>query len=190
MKIIFSAFLFIFFSSTATAHSYHHNTDFLSGLLHPLLSVEHLLLLVTVGLLASFANKAVRWTLPISFVTAALVGLLLGNVSIGVTPLNSLLAASLVVLGVALTCRWDFGKFATPYVVGLFALLHGHSHGIETLHGKVALANIAGFILSCWVVMVVAIYLGMLAKQTKPGEMVVQGTGAIFTLVGLQMLIA
>ena len=103
-----------------------------AGLLHPLVGLDHLLLLVGVGTVASYLG----WQLLAYALGGAVVGGLLGATGIGL-PLAELLAAlSVSLLGLLVLQASRFGRPpALPLSGGLVALAVG-VHGL--LHGQAA----------------------------------------------------
>ena len=65
---------------TAFAHTGHAGDHpFLSGLTHPAFGTDHLLAMVAVGLWAAVIGGRAMWALPVAFVSAMLLGGLLGS---------------------------------------------------------------------------------------------------------------
>lgn len=107
-----------------------HETDIglASGVLHPVFGLDHLLAMVTVGLLGARLGGRWRWALPLTFVAAmGLGGAALAQIT--ATPWEWAVAASVVVLGALVAAA------KAPYVaVALCAIagaIHGHAHFSE-----------------------------------------------------------
>jgi urease accessory protein len=109
----------------------HPASGLLTGMLHPLLGLDHLLAMLAVGLWAAQQQGTARWVLPLAFVAAMLGGGLLGFAGLQLPLLETGIAGSVLALGllVALAVRP-----ALPVATGLtalFALAHGVAHGLE-----------------------------------------------------------
>ena len=63
-------FLFLFFTSTLSAHEAQSLPygPFLSGITHPVLGLDHFLAMVSVGLISAQIGGRAIWTVPATFV--------------------------------------------------------------------------------------------------------------------------
>lgn len=119
------------FSPSATAHPLHGASSFIEGMLHPLLGLDHVLAAVAIGFWAVYQGGRERWLLPVTFVLVMSLGMGLAGAGLSFWATESLIAASLLVLGlvVARGARWPAG--ISVLMVSAFALLHGYAHGLE-----------------------------------------------------------
>ena len=155
----------------------------LSGFLHPLLGLDHLLAMVAVGLLSAQLGGKAIWQVPATFVAVMAVGFLLGYTELGLPLVEFGIAGSVVVLGIALAADRKLPLAAAITCVGLFALFHGHAHGTElpaiTETAALIVAYVTGFLVATAVVGLGAMF----------GEMLRVSGGAIAAL-GLFILLA
>lgn len=116
-----------------------------AGFAHPLGGADHVLAMMTVGLLASMLGGRALWVVPATFVLMMLVGGALGLSGITVPAVEIGILASIVVLGgaVATGRPWRVGTAAV--FVGAFAVFHGHAHGVEMPAAASAVAYSLGF---------------------------------------------
>jgi urease accessory protein len=123
----------------------------LDGLMHPLTGIDHLLAFLTVGVLATLLRDRVRWwALPAVFVAAMAVGGTLGMAGVGVDGAETLIAASVVALGLLLVVAPVAGAhvaFVIP-LLALTALFHGLAHGTELPDSAHPALYAAGFLVS------------------------------------------
>ena len=77
----------------------------IAGFLHPLLGLDHLLAMVAVGLLSAQIGGRAIWTVPTVFVSMMVVGGVLGLSGIGLPLVELGIAASVVLLGIALAAK-------------------------------------------------------------------------------------
>ena len=146
MKKLLATFFFAA-PALALAHTGHDHSGFLSGALHPVGGLDHILAMLAVGLwAASFGGKA-RWVIPASFVGAMAVGFLLGAQGFELPLLEAGIAASVLVIGLAAAWAKQLPAAAAAIIVGAFALFHGVAHGAEMGDGSAA-AYAAGFVLT------------------------------------------
>jgi urease accessory protein len=108
-----------------------------AGFLHPFTGLDHLLVMVAVGLWAVRLGGRSLWLLPCAFVLPMILG---GVAGIGSTPQPIIeygITASLLLLGAALGMAW---KPSLPIALGVVALCgacHGFAHGSEMPLGSI-----------------------------------------------------
>ncbi|UOO82076.1 HupE/UreJ family protein [Uruburuella testudinis] len=170
----------------ALAHPGHADSGFLSGALHPVGGLDHILAMLAVGLwAASFAGKA-RWAIPASFVAVMTLGFALGAQGFELPLLEAGIAASVLVIGLAAAWAGRIPAAAAAAVVGAFALFHGVAHGAE-MHGTSAAAYAAGFILTTALLHAAGFFAGTaLGKNVWLNRAV----GSAIGMVGLGLLFA
>jgi urease accessory protein len=133
----------------AMAHAGHSDGglhDVLSaGFIHPFTGLDHLLMMLCVGVWAGRSGGALRWQLPAAFLLGMSGGWALGLMGAVVPGLESGIAATLIVLGVVLALRLNLPRSAQLVGVALGAVLHGLAHGGE-LGGSAAWAGGIGML--------------------------------------------
>ncbi|MBK5012215.1 HupE/UreJ family protein [Pseudomonas sp. S60] len=119
--------LLLMLAVPAFAHPGHDTNPLQDGLLHPLTGLDHLLMLLGTGVLAALTRR--NLTLPLATLAAMFAGAVFGHLFGGVLGMETLIAGSLVVAGVALLLpgRQVLLAMAMP----MFALFHGWAHGVE-----------------------------------------------------------
>lgn len=131
----------------ALAHTGGGQVDGLvSGFLHPIGGLDHLVAMIAVGLWAGVAGGAASWLLPAGFLGGMAVGALIGMGGIEIAMVESGILASVIVLGALLAAAVTLPRTVALPLVALFGLLHGHAHGTEMAGGAVGYA--AGFLLA------------------------------------------
>lgn len=173
---------------------FHSGTDngALSGFLHPLLGLDHLLAMVTVGLLSAQMGGRAIWTVPAAFVSVMVVGGILGIVGLGLPLVELGIAASVVVLGIALAARQGIPIAVAMTFVGLFAIFHGHAHGTElptiantTLY---IFSYVIGFVVATAGLHVIGALLGTIAVRTERGHRTLRMAGVLIAVMGVGIL--
>ncbi|MGL6208635.1 MAG: HupE/UreJ family protein, partial [Paracoccaceae bacterium] len=113
------------------AHTGEGSSGFMSGVLHPISGLDHVVAMVAVGLWGGILGKPALWQLPVAFpvimaVAGALgaAGVLLPGVEVGI-------ALSGIVLGAMVLFAVQVPLWAATAMVGVFAVFHGHAHGAE-----------------------------------------------------------
>ena len=173
--------------STATlpAHPLHMNAAGLSsGLLHPLLGLDHILAMVAVGLWAGQLSGRALWLVPGSFLAMVVVGAALGFAGVPMPFVEQGIVASIVVLGLFIAVAARFPVWCGAALVGLFALFHGHAHASELMPGMSTLAYTTGFVSATAGLHLVGISLSVFA-QRRGATIAVRWAGASLLIAGL-----
>ena len=132
----------------AGAHPGHDTLNFIHGLQHPWMGLDHLAAMIAVGMWAAQMGGKQRWWAPLSFVGVMLLGGALGRVGMQVGWVEQGIAASVLVLGLLVAFAVRLPLFASLSLVGCFALLHGYAHGAEAPANANLLSYFTGFGLS------------------------------------------
>lgn len=169
----------------AFAHPGHADSGFLSGALHPVGGLDHILAMLAAGLwAASFGGKA-RWAVPAGFVGVMALGFVFGANGGTIPMLEQGIAASVLVIGLAAAWAKQLPAAAAAVVVGAFALFHGVAHGAE-MHGASAAAYAAGFVLTTALLHAVGFFAGTALGQHRGW---LRLSGSLIGLTGLAMLV-
>jgi len=119
-----------------------------TGFAHPLSGLDHMAVMVAVGLWAALKGGRAIWAWPLAFVGVMLFGGVLGMLQVPVPFVEPGILASMVALGLLVALALDLPVSAGVAIVGLFALFHGHAHGTEVPENAGGLAYLAGFALA------------------------------------------
>src|SRR5450631_1983312 len=134
-------------SSAALAHPGHGEAaSFAAGIAHPLGGLDHMAVMIAVGLWAALKGGRALWMWPAAFVGVMLLGGALGMTHVPVPLVEPGILASLVALGLLVALAVDLPVWLGAVIIGAFALLHGHAHGsevAETVSGAQYMAGLA-----------------------------------------------
>lgn len=161
-----------------------HGT-FFSGLLHPLSGLDHLAAMISVGLWASVVGGKRVWAWPLAFVSAMIAGGILGFSGVYLPAVEPLIAASVIVLGLAVTAVLNAPVWLGAAVVGAMAVFHGHAHGTEAPGGD-WLWYALGFVAATAALHMSGIALGQFLQREWPVRLVGGATAALGVLLLLQ----
>ena len=106
-------------------------SSFSAGFLHPLSGLDHMTVMVAVGLWAALKGGRALWAWPAAFVGVMLAGGALGMAHVPIPFVEPGILASVVALGLLVALAVDLPVWTGALVIGLFALFHGHAHGTE-----------------------------------------------------------
>jgi urease accessory protein len=178
-------------TSTAQAHTGVGDTNgFVHGFAHPISSIDHILAMVAVGLLAAHLGGRALWLVPLSFVSMMSVGGAFGMAGVGLPFVEIGIGLSVVILGLAVAWGFQIPTAAAMALVGFFAIFHGHAHGAEMPESASGLAYGVGFVLATATLHACGIGLGLLVGRMSEayGNRVLQMTGSAMALVGIAIL--
>lgn len=175
---------------------FHSGTDggIFAGLLHPILGIDHLLAMVTVGLLSAQMGGRAIWTVPATFVSVMALGGVLGILGVPLPLVEYGIAFSVVVLGIALLARKKISVPTAMVFVGLFALFHGHAHGTELPElSETAVdvfAYVFGFLIATAGLHLIGALTGQMAVNTPRGASVLRYSGALIAATGVYLVMS
>ena len=108
---------------------------FLSGILHPVSGLDHVLAMISVGLWGAQLGAPALWLLPVTFPMVMAFGGMLGLMGLALPGVEIGIAVSALGLGLAILLELRPPLWGAALVVGFFAVFHGHAHGTGCLHG-------------------------------------------------------
>lgn len=182
-------------AQVASAHPHHVHAPgaehgLAAGFFHPLFGLDHLLAMVAVGLLAAQLGGRALWALPAAFLGLMVAGGAVGLAGYGLPGIEVIIAASVVVLGVALAVGKKYPLVAAAMVVGLFGVVHGHAHGTEMPTLTSPLVYGCGFVAATTLLHVAGLLVGMLLVRSARSAVALQLAGAAISLAGLALLVS
>lgn len=160
---------------------------FASGLLHPVLGLDHVVAMVAVGLWGAFLGSPALWILPVVFPLVMAIGGALGVVGIELPAVETGIALSAVVLGAMVAFAARPPIWVAAIIVGIFAIFHGHAHGTELPTAASPLTYSLGFVIATGLLHLCGIAFGLLANWPAGRTAVRVGGGAI-ALAGVGFL--
>jgi urease accessory protein len=173
----------------AQAHSEHDGLSFVGGLLHPLLGPDHLLAMLSVGIVSALIGGGAVYWVPSAFVAAMLGGAVMGIMGVALPHVELGIALSVLVLGAAIAMPARLPLLATGLVVALFGLLHGNAHGVEIPRAAVPAFYSFGFIVSTATIHVLGVGIGYLPPLHRRNRLPMDVAGMLISVVGVYFLI-
>ena len=160
------------------------------GFAHPLGGIDHVLVMVAVGLFAAHLGRRALWLVPLSFISMMVIGGAFGMAGIGLPFVEIGIGLSVVVLGLAVACGFHLPTAAAMALVGLFAIFHGHAHGAEMPETASGLAYGAGFALATALLHATGIVIGLGLGRAGAaiGRRALQTAGSAMALAGIAIL--
>jgi len=182
------ALLAILVSAPALAHEQSGQAaGFVTGLLHPISGLDHILAMVAVGLWGAQLGLPAIWVLPVTFPMMMAVGGFLGLIGVPIPGVEIGIALSALALGVMVAGAFRPPLWAAMLLVGAFAIFHGHAHGTELPPGQSGLTYSIGFVVATGCLHGVGITIGLLDRWPW-GKVALRGAGTVVAVGGIFFL--
>jgi len=163
---------------------------FLGGITHPVLGFDHLLAMVSVGMISAQIGGRAIWTVPSTFVLVMFCGGLLGLNMGGLNGYEIGIALSVLFLGGSLAADKTLNSIFAMIAVGIFAIFHGYAHGEEIPTIARPVPYIAGFMTGTIMLHITGLILADISTHYKSGKIILRFAGAGIALAGLYFLIS
>ena len=175
--------------TTAFAHPGHGDAvGLLAGVAHPLSGLDHITVMIAVGLWAVLKGGRALWVWPAAFVGVMLVGSALGMMQVPLPFVEPGILASVVVLGLLTAMAVDLPLALGATIIGGFALLHGYAHGVEAPEAASGLLYVAGFAVATAALHGIGIAAALSLKFLKLRPLV-RMAGAVCVLIGIGLAV-
>ena len=176
------------FAAAAGAHTEAgQSAGFLTGLMHPISGLDHVLAMVAVGLWGAQLGAPAIWLLPVTFPLVMALGGLLGLLGIPLPGVEIGIAASAILLGAAVMTEKRLPLIVAALLVGAFAIFHGHAHGAELPEGQSGLLYSLGFVVATGCLHAIGIAIGAVHRWPA-GRVALRIAGGGVGLAGLLFL--
>jgi urease accessory protein len=156
---------------------------FVSGLVHPVTGLDHVVAMVAVGLWGAILGPPAIWVLPIAFPLIMTVGAVLGILDVPVPAIELGIAVSAIVLGGMVAANARPPLAIAFFVIAFFAIYHGHPHGAALPDFGVPILYAAGFVVATGLLHVAGIGFGLLYRWPA-GKTAVRTLGATIAAAG------
>ncbi|PVE22024.1 urease accessory protein [Microvirga sp. KLBC 81] len=177
------AITIIAITTPSLAHTeQHHFSGFAAGLSHPFAGLDHVLAMVSVGLLAALTGGRAAWAMPAGFIAMMLMGGAMGMMEMNIPAVEAGIAASITILGALIAWGHSWHPAAATALAGSFALFHGYAHGIEIPEGSGVLSYGVGFALASLALHLLGLAMGAGLARQSPASRI---SGVAVTLAGL-----
>jgi urease accessory protein len=175
-------------STSAFAHGQASEaTGFLTGFLHPLTGLDHIIAMVAVGLWGAQLGAPAIWMLPVTFPMVMAFGGFLGLIGIPVPGVEIGIALSGVLLGAAVMTESRPPLVIAAALVAVFAICHGHAHGAELPPGTSSLTYSIGFVVATGLLHACGIGIGTVHRCSY-GRVALRALGGLISIGGVFFL--
>jgi urease accessory protein len=145
-------------------------TSFQQGFLHPVTGFDHLIAMVSIGLLSAVLGGRAVVTVPALFVTFLLVGGTFGFFAVELVGVELWILCSLLLLGVVLAGQTTPRRSWMFLAIALFGFAHGNAHGLELPLASSPVGYAAGFAVASSVCHATGILVALAASRTRWGH--------------------
>ncbi len=187
----FLAFYILFNPPSVFAHegTISNVGSLLSGLTHPVLGPDHLLAMLSVGLLSAQIGGRAIWTVPATFVGVMAVGGSMGLLAAGFTLTELGIGLSVVVLGIAIAAERSLPIRVALAAVALFAIFHGYAHGLEMPQTAQPLLYALGFLSGTALIHIAGVIIGDISQHYPRGRQLLRLGGGAIAAIGVLFII-
>ena len=206
-KALAIAFGFSFLVAASPASAHHPMggkipsnffEGFLSGLAHPVIGVDHLAFIVTIGLFA--ATKSQGIFIPLAFVLSAMLGAGIHLLGASLPVVELIVSTSILLFGILLTIKNSPNLLVMISLSSVAGLFHGYAYG-EAIFGAqttALVAYLAGFTAIQLVISSTAFFIGQkvlkgdfvqVSPNLRSAGLIICGIGAAFLASNISSLI-
>lgn len=143
-------------------HGAHTHNDFLSGLLHPMMGLDHLLAMAAIGFWSIRQSPSMKRGAPLFVVGGMVAGAAIAWAGVSLAGIETGIAMSVLLAGVLIATMAKLPTFIGGTLVALFMITHGYAHGAEMTEGASLLNYMSGFVLATLAITFVGRGLGTL----------------------------
>jgi urease accessory protein len=155
---------------TATAVSAHAGHDagtgFTSGLLHPMLGLDHLLAMAAIGFWSVRQSATLKNSTPLFMIGGMVVGAGIAWGGLSLPGVETGIALSVLLVGILIATMAKVPTSVGGSLVAAFMVFHGFAHGAEMPVGAALVAYLAGFSVATLVLTFAGRGLGALMQKT------------------------
>ena len=189
-KLLMAAGLLLTATTTAahTGHGAHAESGFLSGLLHPMLGLDHLLAMAAIGFWSVRQNNLMKNATPAFVIGGMILGAALAWVGLSLPGVEAGITFSVLVAGILIATLAKLPTVVGGTLVGAFMLFHGFAHGTEMPAGATLAAYLAGFSIATLAITLVGRGLG--SQMLKADSRYSRGVGGVLAVAGAYLAAA
>lgn len=175
-------------AAPAAAHTGRGPGGIVDGVLHPITGIDHLLAMLSVGVLAAVAApRGRRWLVPAAFLGGMVAGGAAGLLDAPLPGAELLIVASVLLLGLAIALAVQGAGSWLLAALVLAGVAHGHAHGAEAPTSANPVAYVAAFLVATGSLHLAGVGIGMAVEHRSRARV---GIGAVTAAAGALLLAA
>ncbi len=174
-------------SKVLSAHNVVNSAT--GGFLHPLTGLDHMIAMISVGILSTQIGGLAVWYVPGTFVLSMSAGGFLGIQGVNIPLVEYGIIFSIVALGTMIFLTNKSPLIFTMAFVSLFGMLHGHAHGTEIPNLSEPLGFFLGFIIATVGLHIAGVILGLIYRRSEAQLKIFRWTGAVIVFSGIAFIL-
>jgi urease accessory protein len=143
----------------------HIDHSLMSGLLHPLTGIDHMLVLIAVGYIAAKQGGKALFVSPIFFIALMATGALLYSYAIQIPFIETFIAFSLLAFGLLVSFNRTQQSKILFLGISFFAVFHGYAHAAEIPTNSSSMSYLFALIMMSLVICLSGGILGLIAGK-------------------------
>ena len=189
-KLLMAAGLLLTATTAAahTGHGAHAESGFLSGLLHPMLGLDHLLAMAAIGFWSVRQSNTMKQITPLFVIGGMVLGAGIAWAGMSLPSVETGITFSVLVAGILIATLAKLPTAVGGTLVGVFMLFHGFAHGTEMPAGATLAAYLAGFSMATLAITLVGRGLGSLLLRAD--SRFSRGIGGVLAVAGAYLAAA
>lgn len=146
-KLLMAAGLLLTATTSAahTGHGAHAESGFLSGLLHPMLGLDHLLAMAAIGFWSVRQSNTMKQVTPLFVIGGMILGAGIAWGGLSLPGVETGISLSVILAGILIATMAKLPTAVGGSLVAAFMVFHGFAHGTEMPAGVTLAAYLAGF---------------------------------------------
>lgn len=189
-RLLLAALAFAASTAPALAHlDPAEHGSLMAGFTHPLSGLDHILVMIAVGLWAAQIGGRALWAVPAAFVGTMAFGFGLAMIGVQLPFVEPAILASMVAVGLLVAMAVRLQSAACAALVAVFAVFHGYAHGGE-LGAAGALPFSTGFVIATALLHGAGIGLGLGIGRLSSGRMISRLLGGLTAFAGLALILS
>ncbi|ASP46810.1 HupE/UreJ family protein [Cognaticolwellia beringensis] len=188
MKVINKLMMSLALMLTTTAALAHpgHGADvqssFLSGLLHPLMGLDHLLAMAAIGFWSIRQSAVMKRNAPLFVIGGMVLGATLAWGGLNLAGIEMGIAMTVLLAGILIATMTKLPTVVGGTLVVMFMVTHGYAHGTEMAAGTSLLIYMAGFIIATLAITMIGRRLGTLMLNAD--NRISRALGGVVAVIG------
>ena len=200
----------LFFSSPGFAHSGNVMIGFSDGLLHPVIGLDHLIAMISVGVISAQIGGFVIWLVPGLFVLGMLIGSTLAMLIYLLRNINDPspfiyfvldqfadyiyfiiefgIAFSVLFLGVVIFLNKKLPILITTIIILIFGITHGAAHGISIAYVIEPYLFILGFCIGTVLLHIFGVLIGYFSIKSSIVNKMIRYGGILISAFGVKLV--
>ena len=187
MKLTCTLFTTAFILTVLNQAGMWQTSAFVLGVAHPLLGMDHILVMMAVGLWAVLVGGRALWVFPLTFLSTMLGGFAAASFGFGLPFVEPAIALSIIVIGLLVALAVKVPVWFGSVITALIAFFHGHAHGTEAAVASLVSYAI-GFTLATATLHAIGIALGICVVGSIR-QVAIRAMGGITALIGLALMV-